>query len=309
MRSSLLVLSLLAAACSSPAGTYVTPAELAAMERAAEENGQTGGPSSMDIDAPRMADSARSSLPIVMPGDEALDPVEAEKKAEKMEERLLKLERRRQDLDRARPALDTRRASLMLDHESQLASEAITIAKAEREQRIALEDLTHYVEVEQVRRMAEDRLSVQSSADRLLETREELAQLEMMYGDSGLGDATAEIVLNRTRRRLTRAEESHRLREERSAELITISIPREIEKHEMAVRAAQVELENARRKVERGQLDRAAAVAKLAKDQIGLDREAEDIVREAEKIDREMAHASPSRDAGRPSLALAGTGR
>jgi hypothetical protein len=150
---------------------------------------------------------------------------------------------------------------------------------------------------------------VQSSSDRLLETREELAQLEMMYGESGLGDATAEIVLNRTRRRLTRAEESHRLREERSAELVTITIPREIEKLEMAVRAAQVELENARRKVERGQLDRAAALAKIEKEQIGLDREEEDIAREADKIERDMARATPARRGAGPSLALADGGR
>src|SRR6185295_1658408 len=101
------------------------------------------------------------------------------------------------------------------------------VQQTQRDQRIAAEDLDHFTKVEQARRLADDALDMARSQDGLLETREELAQLEMMYSGGNLGDATAEIVLNRTRRRLQRAEEGHRLRTERSGELKTITLPRE----------------------------------------------------------------------------------
>lgn len=303
MRTSHLVLVLIAAGCTSPQGTYVTPAELAVMEAAADDASFAGSRNSGGSAPGPLGASGR--VPLVMPGDDP-DAEQAEKDREKLEDRTVKLERRRQDLDRAGPALETRLSSLTLEQESQMASEAVAIAKAESEHRIAVEDLAHYVEVEQVRRLAEEALSMQGSSDRLLETREELAQLEMMYGESGLGDATAEIVLSRTRRRLARAEEGHRLRAERSEELVSIEIPREIEERELAVSSAEVELANARRKAERGHLDRAAAVTKLEKEQIELDREAEDIVLEAMRIERDLARLDLGSRLPAPMLALSG---
>jgi hypothetical protein len=302
MRTALLVLAITSAGCAAPQGRYVTPTELAAIDRAdAESNASPAGSRSTG----GFPGGVTASVPIAMPGDDPT-PKEAEEKHDALQDRLVKLERRRQDLDRARPALDARRASQALEHQSDMAAESISVAKAERGHRIATEDLMHFVEVEQARRLAEDVLSIQGSADRLLETREELAQLEMMYGESGLGDATAEIVLNRTRRRLSRAEEGHRLRVERSAELVSIEIPREIEELQLAVRAAGVELENARRKAERGALERTADLADLEDEQLELDREDEDIARDAERIERDLARAG--RRAPPPSLLASRTG-
>ena len=129
-------------------------------------------------------------------------------------------------------------------------------------------------------RLAEDALGLQGSWDGLLETREELAQLEMMYKDSALGDATAEITLNRTKRRLQRAEEGHRLREKRSEDLKTLTLPRDEERLRLEVKAKTVALESARRSVEKGRMARAEALR-------GLDVEAGKLEREAADIERD----------------------
>ena len=161
--------------------------------------------------------------------------------------------------------------------------------RAEIEARNATQDLAHFLAEEQPNRLAEDALGVQASWDGLLETREELAQLEMMYKDSALGDATAEITLNRTKRRLQRAEESHRLREKRSEDLKTLTLPREEERLRLEVKAKTVALESAQRAVEKGKLTRADSLHQLDVESAKLEREAADIERDDKLLEADRS--------------------
>jgi hypothetical protein len=261
MRHHLLLSGLLIlTACSSPAGERVSSADLARLE--AQER-QTASAS---------AESA------------AKKAEELRKERLGLDKREEQLARRREDHARNQEELESKRERNALDHASAEASEAIDLEKAERELRLAQEDLQHFVDVEMPRRLAEDALGLRGSYDNLLETREELAQLEMMYGESTLGDATEEIVLNRSRRRLERAEESYRLREERSLEVRERSLPREREKLELEVRVKSVALQNVQRKLEKNRLARAADLRGLDVEALKLERELRDMDRDAELL-------------------------
>jgi len=278
MRSSRLLCSavLLATACSSPQGNYITGAELKERERAAAE-------------LPPATPGANVALAAALSGRDrsGLSP-ERQAQRDGFDGRAIALSRRREDHARALAELEQRRARTAIEQASALAGEEVAFRQAERDQRLAAEDVVHFNEVEEPRRLAESALELRGSADGLLETREELAQLEMMYKESDLGDATAEIVLSRTRRRLQRAEEGHQLREQRAAELKTITLPREREKLALELAAKTVALENARRAAEQGRMQREQVLRDLDFDARKQVRELEDIARDELLLTREI---------------------
>ncbi|HTE05435.1 MAG TPA: hypothetical protein VK824_04495 [Planctomycetota bacterium] len=289
---------LLCAACSAPRGTYITPEELAARERAAA--------------AAPAADGSHVALAAALSGRDrsGLSP-ERQAQRDGFDGRAIALSRRREDGARTASELGQKRARVALEQASSSASEEVAAHQAEREQRIAGEDLRHFNDVEEARRLAESALELRGSADNLLETREELAQLEMMYKDSDLGDATAEIVLNRTRRRLQRAEDGHHLREARAAELKSITLPRDRERLNLELAAKTVGLENARRAAEQGRMQREQALRDLEFEGRKQAREQEDIVRDESLLQKEIerwerqlatenAAAAPAGAAGAP---------
>ena len=272
-------------ACSGPSGREVTPNELARRDReeAAEQAAIRNG---VAAPAPQ-ATPREESEAFVAAGEGSLTDEQAGKR-DGLDRRRLALDRRRADQARSLAELDSRVDRVDLDQAAAMASEIVALAAAERELRTAQEDLDHFTGVERQRRLDEDALGVQASADGLLESREELAQLEMMYKDSQLGDATAEIVLNRSRRRLARAEEGHRLRLQRSQDLQSIELPRELERLQHELRAKQVALENVRRAQEKARLEREAARRDLAFERTKLERELDDIARDDKALARDL---------------------
>lgn len=275
-------LLLLLSACATPVGTVVTAAELREMEaREAAARREAAAATQ----APRAAAPVSA---VVLPGQEGLTP-EQLKKRDELDRRRTDLARRREDHARNGFELEQRRARTALEHQSAEAQEAVALAQAERDLRLASEDLARWRAEERPRRLAEDALDLQQSADGLLETREELAQLEMMYSASELGDATAEIVLNRTRRRLQRAEERHGLRERRSAELREVTLPREEDGRAQAERAKAVALDNLRRNQQKDRLAREAALRDLDFEARKLEREAADAARDEAILERDVA--------------------
>jgi len=267
-----------AAGCTGPSGTYVTPSELDQRARAGGAATAAGGEGAPSARAVAAANQDRNGL-----------SPEQQAKKDGFEGRTISLHRRAEDRTRSASELDQRRARVQLEQASAIASETLSLQNAEREHRLATEDLKHFIDVELPRRLAENALEMRGSADNLLETREELAQLEMMYSESDLGDATAEIVLSRTRRRLQRAEDGHKLREERSAELKTITLPREQERLAQELSAKTVTLDNVRRAAEVGALARAAALRDLDFEVRKLAREQDDIARDEMLLAAETA--------------------
>lgn len=284
-------LILVCAACASPEGERVSAADY--------ERSQAPGQGAPALSVPR-ADSPSGGS--ASGGPPALsDELVAEKNA--LDKRVIDLGRRREDLARSRAELEQKRHRVALEQQSAEADEALALERAGIDSANAVEDLEHFLAQDKPNRLAEDALGLQSSWDGLLETREELAQLEMMYKDSALGDATAEITLNRTRRRLQRAEESHRLREERSETLKTLTLPRDEERLRLELKAKTVALESAQRAAEKGKLARAEALRALDVEAQKLDREAQDIERDDDLLEADRSRwdrkAAPSQSAQR----------
>ncbi len=275
----LCTVALCAAACTSPKGTYITGAELSQRERASDSALATSGNES----------GANVALAAALSGRDrsGLSP-ERQAQRDAFDGRAIALSRRREDHARSLAELELRRARAAVEQASAIAGEEMAVAQAERDQRVAAEDVRHFDEVEQARRLAESELELRGSADGLLETREELAQLEMMYKDSDLGDATAEIVLSRTRRRLQRAEDGHHLREQRAAELATITLPRERERLALELAAKTVALENSKRAAEQGRMQRDQALRDFEFDARKQVRELDDIARDELLLNREI---------------------
>jgi len=265
-------------ACSGPGGRTVTPTELAALER------QAPPPAPASEQAATPQGDTLSFLDRIGAGltDEQLT------RRDELDRKRVELDRKRADHARALFELDARTDRVDLEHAAAIAAEVVALAGAELELRVAKKSAEHFIAVEQSRRLREDALGLQASADGLLETREELAQLEMMYSDSQLGDATAEIVVSRTRRRLARAEESHALRSQRSRDLAEIDLPRERARlmHEQVNH--QMRLDNVRRNQEKARLEREAALRELAHERTRLERQAQDHERELRTLERDV---------------------
>ena len=290
------------AACAGPKGTQVTAEQYKMMEmqQAAERNAAAAGGAAPAAVAPGMAGAPQpGGAPVPLAARADLPPDQA-KKRDELDKRRTDLQRRKEDQARSAFELEQKRKRVELDQASAVAQADVTLAAADREWRLAADDLKRFREDERPRRLAEDALDVQVSADNLLEAAEELKQLEMMYSDSQLGDATAEIVLNRSRRRLSRAEERHKLRQERSDELKTVTLPREEDTRVQAERAKAVALDNVKRAQEKDRLEREAALRDQDFEARKLEREDADIKRDEAAYDRDMA-------AWTRELALVGT--
>lgn len=240
------------------------------------------GPAGQDLSAGEYREMEREAA-ARLPG--RLSVAEAEKQRREIEDRSRKIDERRADQAHQEANLAARRAVLEVDHSMALADEKITLEAAERDVRLAQEDLSHFQVVESERRVRRSMLNLQSSSDRLLETREELAQLELMYGASQLGDATAEIVVERTRRRLMLTELRHKLVEQEAAELETRTLPRELEALEVAMLQKTVALQNVRRRQEKDAVQRETARRDLEFDVLKSARETAAIAEDARLLE------------------------
>lgn len=82
----------------------------------------------------------------------------------------------------------------------------LNLAAAERDKRIAEEDLKRYLEIDRALTQRNVDFSLKSSTNFLEYAREELKQLEKMYRDKDLREETEEIILKRQRNQVEAAE-------------------------------------------------------------------------------------------------------
>ncbi|MFQ5750327.1 MAG: hypothetical protein ACE5H3_12875 [Planctomycetota bacterium] len=124
---------------------------------------------------------------------------------------------------------------------------------------LARRGLAHFQEYERPHQLAQAELQRKTTADKVRETEEELAQLEEMYGEAELADKTAEIVLARTRRKLANARERLRLREEALADLRGHELAEKKKELELGLKDAEAGLQASRLALEILDLRRKAA--------------------------------------------------
>jgi hypothetical protein len=209
--------------------------------------------------------AAAKQVKAVEPSGPAAEP----SKAADNEDKELKRAKLQRSLDVAREKAE--RAEMALAH--QLADTQAALANAERAHELVVRKLRVFQDQDAPLRLDQARLSHQRAEDYLQEQQEELQQLEMMYTEEDLADKTAEIVLNRGRRRLARAR--------RSLELETIELAN-LEEHHLPMERADLQkevdekaraLEQARRKGELDRLDQEIAVMEAKAEVTGLEAE------------------------------------
>lgn len=117
-----------------------------------------------------------------------------------------------------RMALDSAEMSMRhaeASNRDKAAKDAESLAGAERDAERSAKKLRGYREHEKKHNEENERLNLQYRRHRLEDQKDELDQLEKMYGEDELVDATEEIVLKRSRRNYARSVANHELSEKR----------------------------------------------------------------------------------------------
>ena len=122
----------------------------------------------------------------------------------------------------------------------------IELAEAERQARVAAEDLARFLAVDRVAAEEQARFTVRAAEERLKYAREELEQLERMYKDKDLTEETEEMILQRTRFDVVQAEQSLKRITENSEETLLLGIPRREVEARRASEKAAIALEKAK---------------------------------------------------------------
>lgn len=122
----------------------------------------------------------------------------------------------------------------------------IELAEAERQARVAAEDLARFLSVDRVAAEEQARFTVRAADERLKYAREELEQLERMYKDKDLTEETEEMILQRTRFDVVQAEQSLKRITENSEEALLLGIPRREVEARRASEKAAIALEKAK---------------------------------------------------------------
>jgi hypothetical protein len=146
------------------------------------------------------------------------------------------------------------------------------IALAERDLRLAQEELAHYIEIDRELSHAESDLSLDRSRGRLEDTRAELVQLINMYKDEEFATSTKELVLTRGKRGLEQSERSMELAEKRASD-----------KREFELARKQAGLEHNVKEANRNLRLKAQALATAEAEGDGKTMRAQNKVRLAEK--------------------------
>jgi len=126
------------------------------------------------------------------------------------------------------------------------ASTPLDLADAERQHRVATENLERFTAVG--RALAEDaaRFGVAAAEQRLRSAKEELAQLEKMYADKDLTEETEEMILQRTRFDVAAAERFLRQASVGTEDTLALDLPRRAVELEQAATRATLALHRAR---------------------------------------------------------------
>jgi multidrug efflux pump subunit AcrA (membrane-fusion protein) len=126
------------------------------------------------------------------------------------------------------------------------ATTPLELADAERQDRIATEDLARFTAVGRSLAEEEARFGVKAAEQRLRSAKEEFAQLEKMYKDKDLTEETEEMILQRTRFDVAAAEQFLRQATVASEDALTLDLPRRAVELERSVKKAALGLEKAR---------------------------------------------------------------
>ncbi|MCZ6598856.1 MAG: hypothetical protein O7B99_14555 [Planctomycetota bacterium] len=169
--------------------------------------------------------------------------------------------------------------------ERRLAEEAdqAGLARAEMDADWAARTLAGYLEKEKGFKLEEVRLSRQSMQHRLDDARDELQQLEKMYREDELVDATEEIVLKRARRSMASSMARTRLREQQIDHELALAEVMKQERLELDAAQKASALERQRRSVAVKEASREAAAIRARYD---LDNQRSKL--EALERDREL---------------------
>lgn len=165
--------------------------------------------------------------------------------------------------------LDEVRARLRLlgvEHELALEETRLAGQRAERELRHVREDLAHFEARQLQQLLDEDAMQLAEADDELAELREELEQLEALYGALEPQGIEAEL-LERLRRRVERAAQRRELVAERSRDLRQRGLPRQLEVLRAAVEEAEFQATAVRRRADAEAEQRELELTRLADDE------------------------------------------
>ena len=185
------------------------------------------------------------------------------------------------DLDQARQKLGNTELENRIQEEAAQAD----LARAEKAAEWAARKLNAYLEKEKAFKLEEIRLRKQSWQHSLEDQRDELEQLELMYREDELVDATEEIVLKRSRRRLASSTANTKLREQQTEHSLahTEAIKQEGLEQEAALKAAALDRQRRSAVIKRATRD-----AGLERARFDLDKKRanlEGLVRDREKLE------------------------
>lgn len=248
------------AGCVGPEGRTITAAEYADMER---EAGQASRSVAMQIDRGAVDDQVA------------------------LAERADGLHRERLELAFEQGELTQQRERLTLSESAEQSARELTLAQARERLTTARAERLFFADVERALLLGQDALAQLSAENSLLEMREELAQLELMYG-SDPADATAEIVVARTRRRVARSEERLRLLGMSSRKLREVDLPKRLHDGALALQDAEAAVANAENALALGVIDRASAERGLDHEAALLELQAKGLKRREQRLEEDQ---------------------
>ena len=163
--------------------------------------------------------------------------------------------------------------------------------------RRAIEEAEHemhmFHDFDRPTREYQSRRSVIFAETRLKDSRTELEQLELLYAGSELEDGTAELVLQRGRMSLARAEEAlQQTRREHEVEM-NVKIPRSEERLQRAIESANRDLERTEAEAEIQRIQEERRFEKM-------ERELEEQAEELEKAIHDLRNMTGVEDEPRP---------
>ncbi len=147
--------------------------------------------------------------------------------------------------------------------------------RKEKELELQKAELAQFDESDAPSRLAKANLDLARRRDALAEQQEELAQLEMMYEQQDLADKTREIVLQRGKRRVERAQEELAIVERDTKTLESRTLPRERGKLALEVEVKERELQESKGEGEATLLEKRLAV-RSAEDALAAAESAKD---------------------------------
>lgn len=191
------------------------------------------------------------------------------------------LERSRTELDEARIRLDL----LVAEQRMQAESAARRVERAERGAARSEKALAYHRETGDDRQFRGAELRLRGGEDGLLNQRQELEQLEAMYAGTSLASETKDIVLERARRAVNRAEESLALSRIDHALYLESQRAERMEDLEEAAAAGGIELAHARLSVQLEEIRRRLALAESQRRVEDLQRKVQDLQADLESME------------------------